>query len=366
MTDELPDEQLEDLHAKREQLLARLHAVQARGRYAHEKSWGTLREERMVEGLQVLEGKMLWELRGLDQRIRDLAAKADATFTERDFIFKGEWDWFMGRVREFWNGLPREEDSRRVLRLFAHGAPVAVIDQLQTVAPGRIRLRVRSPEAAPAVEKFWAALRRNADILEEIEVTVLAPVWTFSGGWDYFVKDWRAAAAQVDLSCWLDKERDELTMDTPTGREATLTAGARTDAATQLYWEVAAHDWAVMNGKDGKVAAIVAMLRRRGWVVDTPTGEQAEPPTHAGKQSPAQVQNLDPLGLTQRELEVALLCIQGLTAAQTATELVLSKKTVDRHIANIGIKLKAYFGWSPDTNLQNNIRRLLVNIHKGM
>ena len=44
---------------------------------------------------------------------------------------------------------------------------------------------------------------------------------------------------------------------------------ARTDAATQLYWEVAAHDWAEMNGMNGKVAAIVAMLRRRGWVVDT-------------------------------------------------------------------------------------------------
>jgi DNA-binding NarL/FixJ family response regulator len=44
-------------------------------------------------------------------------------------------------------------------------------------------------------------------------------------------------------------------------------------------------------------------------------------------------------GLTQRELEVLKLVATGRTNRQIASELVLSEKTVDRHVSNIFAKL---------------------------
>ena len=76
MTDELPDAQLVELRAKREQLLARLYAVKDWVRNAPEQTWWTLRDERMEERLRVLEGELMQELRRLDA---DLAPPAPQT-----------------------------------------------------------------------------------------------------------------------------------------------------------------------------------------------------------------------------------------------------------------------------------------------
>ncbi len=47
----------------------------------------------------------------------------------------------------------------------------------------------------------------------------------------------------------------------------------------------------------------------------------------------------DPHGLTRRELQVLRLVAAGETNRGIATELVLSERTVDRHVSNIYAKL---------------------------
>ena len=92
MIDDLPDAQLEDLRAKREQLLTRLHAVQNWVRNAPEQTWWTLRDERRVERLRVLEGELMQELRRLDEDIRTLAAKEERAFTEDTTTLSGNME----------------------------------------------------------------------------------------------------------------------------------------------------------------------------------------------------------------------------------------------------------------------------------
>ena len=46
-----------------------------------------------------------------------------------------------------------------------------------------------------------------------------------------------------------------------------------------------------------------------------------------------------PVGLTQREVEVLLLIAKGKTTREIADELVLSARTVQRHISNLYIKI---------------------------
>ena len=46
-----------------------------------------------------------------------------------------------------------------------------------------------------------------------------------------------------------------------------------------------------------------------------------------------------PDGLTQREVEVLLQLAQGKTNREIATELILSERTVQRHISNIYAKI---------------------------
>jgi DNA-binding NarL/FixJ family response regulator len=47
----------------------------------------------------------------------------------------------------------------------------------------------------------------------------------------------------------------------------------------------------------------------------------------------------NPAGLTDRQLEVLRLLAQGLTNGEIATQLVVSVRTVDRHVAEILAKL---------------------------
>jgi DNA-binding NarL/FixJ family response regulator len=47
----------------------------------------------------------------------------------------------------------------------------------------------------------------------------------------------------------------------------------------------------------------------------------------------------NPAGLTERQLEVLRLLTAGLTNSEIATQLVLSVRTVDRHVAEILAKL---------------------------
>ncbi len=50
--------------------------------------------------------------------------------------------------------------------------------------------------------------------------------------------------------------------------------------------------------------------------------------------------SIDPHGLTPRELQVLRLVAAGTTNKAIAAELVLSERTVDRHVSNILMKLR--------------------------
>jgi DNA-binding NarL/FixJ family response regulator len=51
-------------------------------------------------------------------------------------------------------------------------------------------------------------------------------------------------------------------------------------------------------------------------------------------------QAVDAHGLTQRELQVLRLVARGATNRSIAAELVLSDRTIDRHVSNIFAKLR--------------------------
>ncbi len=66
---------------------------------------------------------------------------------------------------------------------------------------------------------------------------------------------------------------------------------------------------------------------------------RATPPSSATTQPSPPSAPMLPAGLTSREVEVLGLVATGMTSAQVATELILSPRTVEAHLASIYHKL---------------------------
>ena len=104
-------------------------------------------------------------------------------------------------------------------------------------------------------------------------------------------------------------------------RTETAASGARSLAAL-----VDGDDAAARHDREAAAAAAAAFERlgMRGWVA------------RAGRPAPAR-----PFGLTEREVEVLGRLAAGRTSQEIAAELVISVATVNRHIANIYLKIDA-------------------------
>ena len=76
-----------------------------------------------------------------------------------------------------------------------------------------------------------------------------------------------------------------------------------------------------------------ALAAQERTIQDSPA-HPAQPLTRPGKST-----TIYPDGLTAREVEVLCLVAQGLTDAQVATQLVISRRTVHTHLNSIYSKL---------------------------
>src|SRR5262249_10632421 len=98
-----------------------------------------------------------------------------------------------------------------------------------------------------------------------------------------------------------------------------------TELRVALCQERFAHAWKEGQGMSLEQAAAQALA-----LADVPLQTDAQHPTHATEDL-----------LTARELEVLQLVASGRTNKEVARDLVLSVRTVERHIANIYAKIGA-------------------------
>jgi DNA-binding CsgD family transcriptional regulator/tetratricopeptide (TPR) repeat protein len=83
------------------------------------------------------------------------------------------------------------------------------------------------------------------------------------------------------------------------------------------------------RGEDRIASACRSLLRRAGVAVPRRRGDEVVPP------------DLRALGVTGRELEVLRLLAEGLSNQEIAARLYLSPRTVERHVANLTVKIGA-------------------------
>lgn len=208
-------------------------------------------------------------------------------------------------LREAWELAVRADECQRIGPAAAALAEAAALADDPSLAERELRiaseLAHRVGSTAVRAELDYWLVRLGLPVAEGLLAATAHPYAALAVG------DWRAAAARWSAAGW--RYEAALALASSRDAEELLAALAEFDAL----------------GAEPMAARVRASLRRLG-VVRIPRG-------------PATMTRVNPAGLTQRQLEIAHLLVEGLTNAEIAGQLVLSVRTVDSHVAAVFDKL---------------------------
>lgn len=178
------------------------------------------------------------------------------------------------------------------------GDPGSVADEVDHATRLAARL---GPPALRAELAYWSARLGLPTVAAGIDVTTDGHAYCLlaRGDWRAAARWWQAAGLPYEAAAAAAEGEDE---------EALLEAVGTLDEL----------------GADPLARTVRSRLRARGIA----------PPRR-----PAAATRNNPAGLTARQLEVALLLVDGLTNAEIAAHLVMSVRTVDSHVAAVLDKL---------------------------
>ncbi len=284
-------------------------------------AWATMRAGRLEPAREQVRRLTGADLNGRD---RMLFAAVNAGLARRS----GD----IATLREAWPTVERVL-ARRSLDLFQ-------LEAAEELAVAAARLR-RSPRMVPTMAGFEAIVRALGS----------PPAWVVTLGWvDLQVAvagdDPAAASVAAERICAAPAIGGRQLAQQGAARQWALALAGDVDpeaviaaadelAAVELPWEASrlAGDAAIRVPAAAAARRLLERARDLARDLAPPEPSAARPP---GSPDPAQ-----PAGLSEREIEVATLVLDGRTHREIGAQLYIAPKTVEHHVARIRAKLGA-------------------------